>query len=164
MQTKSAKLFPQSRRQARPKPSFGRTVILAALLALGVAGAAGSALAQSPYIAPQTGAALWPGPSVTIWHPHQLQLYYQPQSITLPQWQLQPVWLQQHRPYLQPNFKKVTAVTYRPRLVLEPVELEAWQLQWQQAQYQQQIRAWKPQLGQQKIQVWRPQWRLVTSD
>lgn len=147
-------------------------------LCLVVAGALGGAPGITPGASAQTQAptqstvpapqaigqqpAQMQGPVVTIWHPHQVRLQYRQQTLSVPQWQLQPVWAQQSLPYLQPTFKKVTALTYRPRLVLEPVEMPAWQLQWQKQQRQQAMRVWQPQMRQQQVQLWYPQWQVVT--
>lgn len=141
-------------------PVRGAVARVAAAFVAAVCLSSQTSVAQSQALGGQPGEL--PAPVVTIWHPHQLQLQYQQQTIAAPQWQLQPVWMQQNIPYLQPKFQKVTALSYRPRLVMEPVEIEAWRLHWEQAQRQQPIRVWQPQLGQQQVQVWRPQWLPVT--
>lgn len=102
-----------------------------------------------------------PAQSYTIWVPRQVQLQYQPQTVTVPQWQLQPVEVKQPYSYMAPHYRQVTYVTYRPRLVLDPVEQKVWQVEWQRKDAERRVQVWQPQMGQQQLQTWQPQWQFA---
>jgi hypothetical protein len=100
----------------------------------------------------------YPAQTYIVWYPHQVQLSYQPQVVAVPQWQLKPAEIKQPYSYMAPTYRQVTLVGYQPRLVLDTVELKAWQVDWQRQQAERSIQVWQPQLGQQQVQVWQPQW------
>ncbi len=149
---------------ARQRGRYALSGLLVGLGLVAVLTTAAQAQSMAEPQAPTPRASALQGPVVTYWHPHQVQLQYRQQTLTVPQWQLQPVWAQQSLPSLQPSYQRVTAITYRPRLILEPVETSVWRLHWQQQQGQRAIRVWQPQIKPQQIQIWYPHWQTVAPE
>ncbi len=121
--------------------------------------AVGSGITSPPQAAAPTAA--FPVQTYTIWYPRQVQLHFQPQMVTIPRWQLQPAEIKQPYSYVAPHYRQMTLVGYRPRVVLDPVEIKTWQVEWQRREAERRLQVWQPQLVQQPVQVYHPQWRVV---